>query len=176
MGQAIRRQGEDRRAGRDGESVVFFVGRENYPVNWVENAVFEWGKAQVLAPGQDLVLVGCGPLLGKAIEAGQLLLARGIRAAVVNNPFVNRVDLATLGPLVEACQGRLVTIEDHQVVGGMGAQLSHALSAAGIRHRVRSLGIAGEFGQSAYLAEHLYEKHGLTGPAMAAAATELAGG
>ena len=176
MGQAIRRQAEDRRAGRDGESVVFFVGRENYPVNWVDNAVFEWGKAQVLAPGQDLVLVGCGPLLGKAIEAGQLLLARGIRAAVVNNPFVNRVDLATLGPLVEACQGRLVTIEDHQVVGGMGAQLSHALCAAGIRHRIRSLGIAGEFGQSAYLAEHLYEKHGLTGPAMAAAAAELVGG
>ena len=44
----------------------------------------------------------------------------------------------------------------------MGAQLSHALSLANVPHRVRSLGIRGEFGQSAYVAEHLYEKHGLT--------------
>ena len=33
---------------RDGESYLFFVGRENYPLNWVENAQYEWGKAQVL--------------------------------------------------------------------------------------------------------------------------------
>jgi transketolase len=175
MGQAIRRQAEDRRAGRDGESVVFFVGRENYPVQWAADARFEWGKAQILAAGGDVVLVGCGPLLGKAIEAVRILVEQGIRAAVVNNSFVNRVDLGTLGPLVRECQGRLVTIEDHQVVGGMGAQLSHALSAAGFPHRARTLGIAGEFGQSAYVAEHLYEKHGLTGPAMAAAALELLG-
>jgi transketolase len=92
---------------------------------------------------------------------------------VVNNPFVNRVDITTLGPLVEACRGCLVTIEDHQVIGGMGAQLSHALSTAGFAHRARCLGIEGEFGQSAYLAEHLYEKHGLTAAAMADAAAEL---
>lgn len=176
MGEALRRQAADRREGRDGETVVFFVGRENYPVKWVENSDFSWGKAQVLATGSDVLLVGCGPLLGKAIEAGRLLSERGIRAAVVNNPFVNRVDMATLGPLVEACRGRLVTIEDHQVVGGMGAQLSHALSMAGIAHQARSLGIRGEFGQSAYIAEQLYEKHGLTGPAMATAAKELLGG
>jgi transketolase len=74
---------------------------------------------------------------------------------------------------VETCGGRLVTIEDHQIVGGLGAQVSHALSRAGVRHRMQSLGIAGEFGQSAYVAEHLYEKHGLTGAAMAQAALAL---
>ena len=69
-----------------------------------------------------------------------------------------------------------MTIEDHQVVCGMGAQLSHALSNAGIPHRVRSLGIPGEFGQSAYLAEELYVRHGLTGPKMAEAALALVKG
>jgi transketolase C-terminal domain/subunit len=57
----------------------------------------------------------------------------------------------------------------------MGAQVSHALSRAGIAHTVRSLGINDEFGQSAYVAEHLYEKHGLTGPKMAEAALALLG-
>jgi transketolase len=67
----------------------------------------------------------------------------------------------------------VVTIEDHQIVGGMGAQLSHALSRADIPHRIRTLGMDGEFGQSAYLAEHLYQKHGLTAARMAEAALAL---
>jgi transketolase len=96
-----------------------------------------------------------------------------VKATVINNPFVNHVDLETIGAAVTACSGRLVTIEDHQVVGGMGAQVSHALSAAGIRHQVKSLGIRGQFGQSAYLAEHLYEHHGLTAGKMVEAAQQL---
>lgn len=176
MYDAIRRQAEDRKAGRDGETYVFFVGRENYPLAWVEGASYPWGKAQVLREGSDVVLVGTGVLVNKAIEAGKRLEAAGIQATVINNPFVNRPDLETIGAAVSRCGGRLVTIEDHQVVGGMGAQLSHALSQAGIAHRVRTLGIPGEFGQSAYLAEHLYEKYGLTGPKMAEAATKLVRG
>jgi transketolase C-terminal domain/subunit len=41
-----------------------------------------------------------------------------------------------------------VTIEDHQIIGGMGAQVSHALSNAGIAHTIKTLGIHDEFGQS----------------------------
>jgi len=55
----------------------------------------------------------------------------------------------------------------------MGAQVSHALSTAGIAHRMTSLGIRGEFGQSAYLAEELYDKHGLTTDKMIEAALAL---
>jgi transketolase len=175
MYQAIKRQAEDRAGGKDGESYIFFVGRENYPLFWVAGAPYEWCKAQVIARGSDVVLIGCGPLLSKAIEAGKKLGERGIQATVVNLPFINRVDLDTLGPLVNACGGRVVTIEDHQVIGGMGALVSHALAQAGMAHRIKSLGIRGEFGQSAYVAEQLYEKHGLTAAKMAAAALELLG-
>lgn len=173
MFEAIERYAADRKAGRDGESYIFFVGRENYPVRWVENAKYQWGRAQVLREGGDVVLIGCGPLLSKAIEAGEQLAARGVKAAVINNPFINRVDIDTIGGTVKACSGRVVTIEDHQVVGGMGAQISHALSAAGIGHQIRSLGIRGEFGQSAYVAEHLYQHHGLTAAKMVEAAQRL---
>ena len=173
MYEAIGRMADDRLAGRDGESYIFFVGRENYPVRWVEAASYSWGKAQVLSEGADVVLIGCGPLLDKAIGAGRLLAEAGFTATVVNNPFINRVDVETIGAAVSAAHGRLVTIEDHQVVGGMGAQVSHALTQAGVVHRARTLGIQGEFGQSAYVAEHLYERHGLTAERMAAAAREL---
>jgi transketolase len=175
MFDAIKHIAEERKAGRDGESVLFFVGRENYPVEWVPGANYAWGKAQIIQEGSDVVLVGSGVLFSKCLEAAKLLQAKGKSATVINNPFVNRVDLETIGAAVKKCGGRLVTIEDHQVIGGMGAQVSHALSNAGIAHRVTTLGIPGEFGQSAYLAEELYVKYGLTGPKMAEAALALIG-
>ena len=176
MYQAIRRIADERTAGRDGESAIFFVGRENYPVRWVEGSNYAWGKAQVIQEGTDVVLVGSGVLFNKALEAAKLLAAQGRSATVINNPFVNLVDVETIGAAVKKCGGRLVTIEDHQLICGMGAQVSHALSTAGIAHRAVSLAIHGEFGQSAYLAEELYVRHGLTGPKMAEAALKLING
>jgi transketolase len=175
MYQAVQQFAADRKAGKDGNSYIFFVGRENYPLTWIEGAQYPWGKAQVLSQGNDVVLIGCGVLVNKAIEAGKLLAAKGVKATVINNPFINQVDLETIGAAVKAANGKVVTIEDHQVVGGMGAQVSHALSNAGIAHSVKSLGIQNEFGQSAYLAEELYVKHGLTAPKMAEAALALLG-
>jgi transketolase len=175
MYQAIQQFAADRAAGKDGDSYLFFVGRENYPLTWIEGAKYPWGKAQVLSTGSDVVLIGCGVLVNKAIEAGKLLATKGVKATVISNPFVNRVDLETIGAAVKACGGRVVTIEDHQTIGGMGAQVSHALSNAGIAHTLKSLGIHNEFGQSAYLAEELYVKHGLTAPKMAEAALTLLG-
>jgi transketolase len=175
MYQAIKQFAADRAAGKDGNSYLFFVGRENYPLTWIEGAQYPWGKAQVLSSGSDVVLIGCGVLVNKAIEAGKLLAAKGVKATVINNPFINQVDLETIGAAVKACGGKFVTIEDHQVIGGMGAQVSHALSNGGIAHTMKSLGIQNEFGQSAYLAEELYVKHGLTAPKMAEAALALVG-
>ncbi len=124
--------------------------------------------------GGDVVIVACGPLVGRSLDAGRKLKEQNVGATVIANPFVNRVDVQTLGAAVQKCGGRIVTIEDHQIVGGMGAQISHALSQAGIPHRMRSLGINGEFGQSAYVAEELYQKHGLTAEKLIEAARGLA--
>ena len=175
MYQAIHQFAADRAAGKDGNSYLFFVGRENYPLTWIEGAKYPWGKAQVLSTGTDVVLIGCGVLVNKAIEAGKLLAAKGVKATVISNPFVNQVDLETIGAAVKSCGGKVVTIEDHQVLGGMGAQVSHALSNSGVAHVMKSLGIHNEFGQSAYMAEELYVKHGLTAPKMAEAALALVG-
>jgi transketolase len=175
MYQAIQQFAADRAAGKDGNSYLFFVGRENYPLTWIEGAKYPWGKAQVLSTGSDVVLIGCGVLVNKAIEAGKLLAAKGVKSTVISNPFVNRVDIESIGAAVKACGGKVVTIEDHQIIGGMGAQVSHALSNSGIAHTIKTLGIDDEFGQSAYMAEELYVKHGLTAPKMADAALKLLG-
>ena len=101
MYQAIKRIAHARERGGDGESVLFFVGRENYPVHLAdEHARYEWGKAQILASGGDVVIIACGPLLGRALEAGRQLQEQKIAATVISNPFVNRVDLETIGAAV----------------------------------------------------------------------------
>jgi transketolase len=119
------------------------------------------------------LIVGCGVLLNRAIEAGKQLAEAEIKATVINNPFVNRVDVETIGAAVRAGGGKIVSIEDHQIVGGMGAQLSHALSDSGVAHRIKTLGINGAFGQSAYKADHLYNKNGLSVEGVVAAARKL---
>jgi transketolase len=160
--QAIKRLAHARERGESGESVVFFVGRENYPLHLDGPADYQWGKAQVLADGGDVAIIACGPLVGQALEAGRLLRERKIAATVINNPFINRVDLETIGTAVRQCSGRVVTIEDHQAICGMGAQVAHQLAQAGIHHQMKTLAMRGEFGQSAYKAADLYKKHGLT--------------
>ncbi len=173
MYEAIKRLAKARLEGHDGASVVFFVGRESYPVRLVENPQYHWGKAQVLANGHDVVIAACGPLVGRAMEAGRQLQEQGVAATVISNPFINQIDVETIGGAVKKCGGRIVTIEDHQIIGGMGAQISHALARAGIVHRMHSLGIGGEFGQSAWVAEDLYQKNGLTAAGIVKAAHGL---
>ncbi len=175
MYQAIKRFNDDRSNGKDGESYIFFVGRENYPQHWIDGADYAWGKAQVVRKGSDVVLVGVGTLFSQAVIAAEKLAEEGVSATVINSPFINSPDIEVIGDAVKASGGKLVTVEDHQVVCGMGAQLSHALSQAGISHSIKSLGMNGGFGQSAYKAAQLYDRHGMSAPSIVAAAKELLG-
>ncbi|MEX0798988.1 MAG: transketolase, partial [Bacteriovoracaceae bacterium] len=68
---------------------------------------------------------------------------------------------------------KLITLEDHQVIGGMGAQLIHSLKKEGFEFSCATLGVKGHFGQSAYQAEELYHKNGLDAEAVIAAFNQL---
>jgi transketolase len=162
MLQAIQRIADAKQAGQDGETVLFFAGREDFPVNLGKDLTYEWGKAIIHRDGTDVVLLATGPMVPKAQSAAKKLEQSGIKACVIENAFVNRVDVATIGSAVKACKGRLVTIEDHQIALGMGAMAVHSLSRAGITCNVESIGINGEFGRSSYKADQLYAQYGLS--------------
>ena len=108
-----------------------------------------------------------------ALEAAEILAKEGRQAAVIGSPFVNRPDLATIAPVVKAAGGRLVTAEDHQIIGGMGAMLVHALAIQGIPLKTAAIGMHGEFGRSAYSARELYEHFGMGPKDIAAAVRKL---
>jgi transketolase len=173
MYKAIQYISEGKQAGTTPDSVLFFVGRENYPFGLGDGVAYDWDKPQILKEGSDVTITATGPMVWKALAAGEELEKAGVSATIINNPFVNQPDVDVIGACVEKTQGRLITIEDHQIIGGMGALLIHALVQSGKTVKAKSLGIPNHFGQSAYTADELYEKHGMTAEAIVATAKEL---
>jgi transketolase len=174
MLEAFRRLAKERQGGKDGDNAIFFAGREDFPARIGERPNgYPWGKAEVLRKGKDVVIVACGPMVPLALEAAEMLAKDGKQAAVIDSPFVNRPDLATISPAVAEAGGKLVTAEDHQIVGGMGAMLVHALNLAGVAVKSAAIGMKGEFGRSAYSARELYDHFGMGTKDIAEASRKL---
>ena len=162
MYEAITTFAKEREAGKTPNSTIFFLGRENHPVSYIENVKYIWNKANLLKDGSDVTIVAAGPMVGKALAAAAELEINGIKATVVNHSHVNHVDVETLKACLAKTKGKLITIEDHQVLNGMGSMIVHALKMNGVDFQVKSLGIGGEFGQSAYKADQLYARFDLS--------------
>jgi transketolase len=99
------------------------------------------GRGVTLREGADVALVGYGPLLmTNAWNAAELLAARGVRAAVINLPWLNRIDDAwvveTLGRFPA-----VVTLDNHYVTLGQGVMIGAALARTGSRAEFRSIGL-----------------------------------
>jgi len=174
VGQAVDEYAEATRQGRTPDTSVFFLGRENFPTTYGVKS-YKLGRAQVVreAAQPTVVIAASGALLGQALLAAQKLESAGVEVAVLNPSIINHPDVEMFQCYLERCGGRLVTVEDHQVIGGMGAMLTHALLQAGTQLRVRSLGVQGEFGRSAYSALELYQQHGLDSVAIEKAVRSL---
>ena len=173
MYKAIKSIQEDREAGRAAQSYIFFVGRENYPVSIDDSLNYDLGKAQVIKKGKDGVIISAGATLFKSIEASEELAKDGVDVAVINHSTVNDVDVETLKNIIDTHGKKVITVEDHQVIGGLGSQVVHALKQDGMEFSVKSLGIKGHFGQSAYKADELYDKYGVGTKAIVSAFKEL---
>ncbi|MBX3021031.1 MAG: transketolase [Bdellovibrionales bacterium] len=174
VGQTVDEFAAAVRAGQTPDSTVFFLGRENFPASYGAKE-YRLSKAQVLRDSNapKLVIAASGALLGQALKAAETLAASGVECVVINPAIINHPDVATFRSYLEKCGGRLLTVEDHQVIGGMGSLLIHALMQQGVSLKAHSLGVKGEFGQSAYNAIDLYKKHGLDADAIATAARKL---
>lgn len=174
VSQAVDEFAAKMKKGETPDSFIFFLGRENFPTNYgVKN--FKLGEAQVVRDSATpkVVVAAVGALLPQALEAAEELSKAGVDVAVINPSVINQPDINTFKKYLDLAGGRLVTVEDHQIIGGMGAILSHSLLQAGVTLKLRSLGVHGEFGQSAYNAIELYRKHGLDATAIAKAVREL---
>lgn len=177
--QAVERFVDDRRQGRVPKSVLFFLGRENFPQAYIEQeGSYELGRAQILSDNSNqfdksVTMVAAGPMVGQALAAVSQLADKSIGTIVINASSINHPDVEAISQCLQRTAGRLLTVEDHQKVGGMGAVLVQALIEKGESLRLKSLGVDGKFGQSAYTAEELYQQHGLDTKSIVTGALDL---
>ncbi len=148
------------------------LGRVGVPEVYPEGFEFEVGRAYVLREGTDVTIAACGVEVPEALKAADLLAEEGISAEVIDVATVKPLDVATLVASVTKT-GRIVTAEEHSVLGGMGSAVSEVLSEV-CPVPTRRVGVADTFGTSGEPAE-LMEHFGLTATHIAAAARELLG-
>ena len=91
--------------------------------------------------GRDVLIVAYGPvLLNEAVKAAELLKEKNVSAAVLNLPWLNRLDVTWMGEIVKPYR-RVVTVDDHYLEHGQGAFLSASLADAGIDVKMTHLGV-----------------------------------
>ena len=87
---------------------------------------FAFGKAVVVREGRDVTLIGTGTQTPRVVEAAELLAARGVDAHVLHVPTVKPLDTEAIVAAAERT-GRVITIEEHTVLGGLGGAVAEVL-------------------------------------------------
>ena len=133
--------------------VYLRFGRSGVPVFHDENFKFEIGKGEVLQDGNDIAIIATGIMVGEAVKAGEELRSQGINARVINLSTIKPLDEELILKAAEEC-GRIVTCEEHSIIGGLGEAVSSLLSEK-LPTPVRRIGVNDEFGHSGPAAELL---------------------
>ncbi|MEM6997598.1 MAG: transketolase C-terminal domain-containing protein [Patescibacteria group bacterium] len=135
------------------------LARESTHVFTTDKTPFEIGKAYVYTPGQDITVVATGPLTFQALLAAESLWNEGIDVEVIHCPTIKPLDAATILTSVEKT-GCVVTIEEHQITGGLGGAVAELLAEHHPAHMKR-IGVKDRFGESG-TPDELLEHFGLT--------------
>lgn len=138
--------------------VYLRFGRLAVPVIHDENYKFEMGKAEVLQKGRDVTIMATGLCVSQALDAAKQLEADGIAAEVINVHTIKPLDEETLIASAKKT-GRVVTVEEHSVIGGLGSAVSD-LMAKTLYAKVMEIGIQDTYGESGPALE-LIKKYGL---------------
>ena len=152
--------------------VYLHFGRLAVPVFHEEGFQFVIGKGEVMRDGTDVAIIANGLLVYEAVQAGEALAEMGINAMIINMSTVKPLDNALVLEAAKKC-GRIITCEEHSVVGGLGEAVCSLLSEQ-LPTPVRRIGVQDIFGESGPAAE-LLKKYGLTAENIVKVAKEFWG-
>ena len=126
--------------------VYLRFGRLAIPVFHEEGFDFQIGKGEVLRDGTDVAIIANGLLVYEAIQAGEALAEKGINAMVINMATIKPLDEELVLAAAKKC-GKVITCEEHSVIGGLGEAVCSLLSEK-LPTPVRRIGVNDEFGHS----------------------------
>ena len=131
-------------------------------------------RAQVLVPGDDVVIYACGMMVAAALAAASALARHGVSAGVVAVPVIKPLDTRTVLAAAAGARG-LVTAENHSIVGGLGSAVAEAVAEAGLGRPLRRVGLRDTFAEGARTAAYLFDRYGLSTQALVDEAWSAAG-
>ena len=140
--------------------VYLRFGRLAVPVFHQEEGFhFEIGKGEVLRDGTDVAIIATGLMVNEAVEAAKVLAEQGVNARVINLATIKPLDEELVLKAAREC-GKVITCEEHSVIGGLGEAVCGLLSEK-CPTPVRRVGVNDVFGESGPAAE-LLKKYGLS--------------
>lgn len=142
----------------DGPVYLRFT-RDAIPVIYDEDDSFVIGKAKQLRDGKDVAIIANGDTVRLAIQASEALAAQGIEARVLDMHTIKPLDVEAVMDCIESI-GAIVTVEDHNILNGLGSAVCELAAEAG-KAKVKRLGIQDQFGMSAPY-ERLLAMNGVT--------------
>ena len=150
--------------------VYLRFGRLAVPVFHSEDYQFEIGKGEVIREGTDVAIIANGLLVYEAIQAGEILAQQGINAMVINMATIKPLDEELVVEAAKKC-GKVITCEEHSVIGGLGEAVC-SLLAEKCPTLVKRIGVNDEFGHSGP-AKDLLKQFGLSAEHIVEVAQEL---
>lgn len=133
--------------------VYLRMGRLAVPVFHEEGFTFQIGKGEVMRDGDDIAIIANGLMVYEAIQAGEALEQLGIHARIINMSTIKPLDEELVLKAAREC-GRIITCEEHSVIGGLGEAVCSYLSET-YPTPVRRIGVDDAFGFSGPAAEVL---------------------
>ncbi len=143
--------------------------RDAVPVIYDEDEEFEIGKAKELRQGTDVAIIANGDTVWLALEAADQLEEEGISVKLLDMHTIKPLDKEAVLDCLEI--GRIITVEDHNILNGLGSAVCEVVAEAG-KGKVKRIGIQDQFGQSAPY-EKLLELNGITVENIVKSAKEL---
>ena len=150
--------------------VYMRFGRSAVPVFHEEGYQFEIGKGEVVRDGSDVAIIANGLMVYEAIVAAEELAAKGVNAMVINMATIKPLDEELVLSAAKKC-GKVITCEEHSVIGGLGEAVCGLLSEK-LPTKVVRIGVNDEFGHSGPAAA-LLKQFGLSAEHIAEVATKL---
>ena len=133
--------------------VYLRMGRLAVPVFHEEGFAFQIGKGEVMRDGNDVAIIANGLMVYEAVKAGETLEKLGINARIINMATIKPLDEELILTAAKEC-GKIITCEEHSIVGGLGEAVCSLLSEK-LPTPVRRIGVNDVFGESGPAAEVL---------------------
>ena len=126
--------------------VYLRMGRLAVPVFHDKDFQFQIGKGEIMRDGTDIAIIANGLMVYEAIQAGEQLASMGINARIVNMSTIKPLDEELVLRCAKEC-GKIITCEEHSVIGGLGEAVCSFLSET-YPTPVKRIGVNDEFGFS----------------------------